>query len=152
KFRRAVADLEAPGYAVANAIDGADTNGWTAPFTLDHLHENHAAAFECAEPVGFPGGTRLLFTINSSHRKENGQLDAEMLGCLRLSATTDAGALSVNPLTASQKKILAVPAEQRTTEQQRELFSTFRWSDPLCAELNKQIETNWAGWPYPPTT
>src|SRR5207247_9730159 len=65
KFRRALADMAAPGFSITNAIDGnADKGGWTPTTTPDHRNQNHCAIFECEEPLGFPGGTRLLITIH----------------------------------------------------------------------------------------
>lgn len=152
KFRSAVADSAAPGFNINNAIDGnTDRNGWTPAATPDRRNQNHTAVFECQEPVGFPGGTKLEFTIHESMDKES-KLEAHSLGCFRLSATTSAGPLKVSPLTAEQRKLLAIAPEKRTPEQQRELFSVFRRFDPGFAELNKQIADAWTNWPYPPTT
>src|SRR5208337_3799306 len=72
KFRRALADQEAPGFSVTNAIDGVtDKGGWTAALTPDRRNQNHCAVFECAKPVGFAGGTRLLFTLHSTFDNES---------------------------------------------------------------------------------
>ena len=153
KFRRAVADLEAPGYAVTNAIDGnTEKGGWTASLTPDHRNQNHEAAFECAEPIGFPGGTRLYITVHQMHKGEDAKLDCQMLGCLRLSLTTNSGALKVDPLTPEQRKLLAISGDQRTLEQKRELFGVFRLSEPSLGEVNKQIAEVWTNWPAVTTT
>ena len=56
KFRRAVADLEAPGFSVTNAIDGnLEKGGWAASLTPDHRNQQHVAAFECAEILRVSG-------------------------------------------------------------------------------------------------
>ncbi|HTL16910.1 MAG TPA: DUF1549 and DUF1553 domain-containing protein, partial [Patescibacteria group bacterium] len=161
KFRRALADMEAPGFAVTNAIDGnTEKGGWTPTATPQHRNENHYAIFESSEPVTLNGDSRLLITL---HQMFNGddknkgldtdsKLDCHLLGCLRLSATTDPLPSSVDLLAPAQQNLLAIPAEQRTPEQKRELFSIFRLSDPGCAELNKQIDELWEKWPYPATT
>src|SRR5262249_1682930 len=97
KFRRAVADMEATGYSVTNAIDGkAEGGGWCPSFTPDHRNENHQAVFECEEPVGFPGGTRLEFIIHQPY-DDKSKLDCHMLGSFRLSATTNLGPLKAEP-------------------------------------------------------
>ncbi|HWX19313.1 MAG TPA: DUF1549 domain-containing protein [Candidatus Binatia bacterium] len=152
KFRRALADAEAPGFSVTNAIDGkTDKGGWTPCVTPERRNQNHWAVFECEQPLGFPGGTRLLFTIYQSFDSET-KLDCHMLGSLRVSATTDPAPLTVDPLSAAQRQWLAIPADQRSPEQQRELFNVFRLSDAAFAELNKEIDKAWADWPYPATT
>ncbi len=152
KFRRALADAEAPGFSVTNAIDGnTEKGGWTAALTPDRRNQDHRAVFECEEPVGFPGGTRLQITIYESFDSES-KLDCHMLGCFRLSATTNPAPLKVDPLTAAQRNWLAIPAGQRCPEQRRELFDVFRLSDPSFAELNKQIDQIWTNWPSSPMT
>jgi hypothetical protein len=161
KFRRAAADLEAPGFGISNAIDGkTDKGGWTPAVTPERRNENHCAVFECEEPVGFAGGTHLLFTLTETFKPDDkshgldaeSKLDCHLLGCFRLSATTDRGPLTVDPLSPEQRQWLAVPSARRSPEQQRELFNVFRRSDPAFTELNKQIDQAWTDWPYPPTT
>jgi len=139
KFRRALADEEAPGFSVTNAIDGnTDKGGWSPALTPDHRNRNHRAVFECEEPISFPAGTRLQFTIHETMDGDT-KLDCHMLGCLRLSATTKAAPLTVDPLSSEQRKWLAIPAEKLSPEQRLALFDIFRVSDPAFAGLNKQI-------------
>ncbi len=152
RFRRALADAEAPGHGITNAIDGhADGAGWTPTLTPEHRNENHCAVFECTEPVGFPGGTHLLITLDETYDSKS-KLDCHTLGSLRLSATTDATPLGLDPVTAEQRRLLGVPASKRSLEQERELFSVFRHYDPQFSELNQQIDAAWLQWPYPATT
>jgi len=152
-FRRAIADMEAPGFSVTNAIDGnLEKGGWAATLTPDHRNQNHVAAFECAEPFGFPGGTKLLITVHQLRKPEDEKLDCTMIGCLRLSVTTNAGPLKVAPLPPALLAVLAIPVEKRSAEQQRELFGRFRLSDPSFTELNQQIGQVWTNWLYPTTT
>jgi hypothetical protein len=58
----------------------------------------------------------------------------------------------LDPLSPEQRQWLALPAGQRSPEEQRELFEVFRRSDSACAELNGQIDKLWATWPEVPTT
>src|SRR6185503_19672104 len=99
KFRRARADMEAPGFSITNAIDGnTEKGGWTAATVPVRRNAEHRAVFECAEPIaGFPGGTRLHIAIYQKHSSGDGhsgeldketKLDCHTLGCFRLSATT----------------------------------------------------------------
>ena len=153
KFRRAVADMEAPGFSVTNAIDGnLEKGGWCPSYTPDHRNQNHVAAFECEQPFGFPGSTKLAIIVHELRRGEDEKVDCTMLGCLRLSVTTNASLPGVNPLPPAARTLLTVPAERRSPAQQRELFRVFRLSDPAFAELNQKIEEAWKDWPYPPTT
>jgi hypothetical protein len=152
KFRRALADQEAPGFGITNAIDGnTEKGGWSPAVTPDRRNQDHRAVFECAEPFGFPGGTRLIATL---HEKFDGEskLDCHMLGCLRLSVTTNAAPLKVDPLSTEQRRVLEIPLAERSPEQTRDLFNAFRLSDPGFAELDRQIDAAWADWPAAPTT
>jgi hypothetical protein len=156
KFRRALADMEAPGFSIANTIDGeADKGGWTPALTPNGRNQNHVAIFECSEPIaGFEGGTRLhiaLHQLVKSDEKDK-DLDCHMLGCLRLSATTEATPLHVDPLSPVQRQLLAVAPGQRTPEQRRELFNVFRLSQDGFIGFNKKIDDGWTNWPYPATS
>ncbi len=158
KFRRALADQEAPGFSITNAIDGdTEKGGWTPAITPDRRNENHCAIFECSEPCGFPGGTRLHLTIHQKSDYKDGvdketKLDCHMLGRLRLSATTNPGPLKVDPLSPEQRRLLAKPTQERSPEEKRQLFSGYRLSDAAFTNLNQQIDNAWTNWPYPPTT
>ena len=160
KFTRAATSAEAPGFGIANAIDGkTDAGGWSPSITPDHRNRNHAAVFQCAEPVGFPGGTRLLIELHQKYEKEKdgeGDKDSKLaghtLGCVRLSVTTNTATLEADPLTAAQRKILATPADKRTPKQQKQLFSVFRLADTNCTTLNSNIANAFKDWPYPPTS
>jgi uncharacterized protein DUF1553/uncharacterized protein DUF1549 len=161
KFRRAIADMEAPDFAVTNAIDGnTEKGGWTAATVPVRRNSEHRAVFECAEPVvGFPDGTVLKFTVYQKHSNGDGHngaldkdsgLDSHAFGRFRISATTETAPLKVDPLTPAQRKILVT--RERTPEQQRELANVFRYHDPSFAAVNKQIEQVLTNWPYAATT
>jgi hypothetical protein len=163
KFSRALASQEAPGFSITNAIDGnTEKGGWTSSLVPVRRNHEQRAVFECAEPIqGFPDGTTLEFGIYQKHSSGDGhsgeldketKLDCHAFGRLRLSATTQPGPLRVDPLDASQRKLLAIPAEQRTQEQTRELFDVFRFSDPALAKLNTELDSPWTNWAYAATT
>lgn len=159
KFKRAVADMEAPGFAITNVIDNnTNKGGWTPSRTPDHRNQTHLAVFECSEPLGFPGGTRLTVRLNQKfHAGEKGidtdsGLECHMFGCVRLSVTTNSGPLSVDPLSASQRLALAAPQDKRSPEQIRDLFEAFRYSAPDLTNVNLRVEQAWATWPYPAMT
>ena len=161
QFRRALADFEAPGFSITNAIDGElEKGGWTPTLSAERRNENHVAVFECEEPVGFPGGTRLVFTIYQTLKADDksGGLDAEskldchLLGSFRLGATTDPVPLTVDPLSPEQRQWLTVDSSQRPKEQTHELFDVFRHGEAGFASLNQEIDQLWANWPTVPTT
>jgi mono/diheme cytochrome c family protein len=161
KFRRALADCEAPGFGIANAIDGElEKGGWTPTLTAERRNQNHVAVFECEQPIGYPGGTRLVFTIYQTFKSDDksggldteSKLDCHLLGSFRLSATTNPTPLKIDPLSPDQRQWLSQRPDQFSPEQTRELFDVFRHEEPGFADLNRQIEHRWANWPSVPTT
>ncbi len=160
KFRRAIADIEAPGFGVAKAIDGdTDKGGWTAFTAPIRRNTEHRAVFESEEPIaGFPGGTVLKFTVYQKHANGDGHsgapdkesgLDSHAFGRFRISATVRPTPLKVDPLAPTQRRVLAIPLDQRTPEQQRELANAFIYRDATFAKQVDQVLTNW---PYAATT
>jgi len=157
KFRRAAASAEAPGFSITNVIDGkTDKGGWTASVLPVLKNTEHRAVFECAEEIPqFPGGTRLQFTIYQKHESSDAKdagLDCHAFGRFRLSATTNAAPLKVDVFTKEHRKLIAIAPDQRTTDQQRELFNVFRRQDSSFAKLNERIDSQWTNWVYVPTT
>ncbi|MFH1268760.1 MAG: hypothetical protein ABIK89_23795, partial [Planctomycetota bacterium] len=63
---------------VAAAIDGNEKTGWSVHPQQGH---RHAAVFQVEKPLGFPGGTKLTFTL------VQGYPDGHNLGRLRLAVT-----------------------------------------------------------------
>lgn len=162
-FRRAVADVEAPGFSITNAIDGnIEKGGWTASTVPVLRNREHRAVFECTEPIqGFPGGTRLQFTLYQKHSSGDGHsgaldkesgLDCHTLGRFRLSATTQPGPLPVDPLSPKQHQLLDNAADKSTPEQKRALFDIYRYQDSAFANLNRNIDNTFTNWPYAPTS
>ncbi len=163
KFVRAIADMEAPGFSITNAIDGnIEKGGWTAATVPVRRNSEHRAVFECAQPIpSFPGGTRLHITVQQKHSNGDGhsgepdsetKLDCHLFGRFRISATTRPGTLKVDPLTPEERRWLAISPSERTVEQQRSLFNVWRFTEPSLAATNQEIDKVWATWPYVPTT
>lgn len=163
KFARALADMEAPGFSITNTIDGnIEKGGWTAAVVPVRRNTEHRAVFECAEPIrGFAGGTRLHIILQQKHSNGDGhsgdpdqetKLDSHSFGRFRLSYTTETGPLMVDPLSAEQRKWLAVPVHDRTPAQKRGLFNAMRFSDPSFAKANEEIDQVWREWPDAATT
>jgi len=55
------ADFSQPGLDVSHAIDDSPTSGWAID---PHVGQSHVAIFDFAEPVGYPGGCRLMVTLD----------------------------------------------------------------------------------------
>jgi hypothetical protein len=162
-FRRALADMEAPGFAVSNAIDGnTEKGGWTAATVPIRRNSEHRAVFECTEPIaGFPGGTRLKFVVYQKHSNGDGhsgaadaesKLDCHTFGRFRISATTDPAPLTVDPLTKEQRALLARTGASRIADEKRPLFDVYRFHATNFAKLNRDIDNALTNWAYASTT
>jgi hypothetical protein len=57
-----------------------------------------------------------------------------------------------DPVPLSVRRILAIPAAQRTAAQRREIFSAYRTTVSQWASENERIAELWRDWPYGSTT
>ena len=147
-LRNASADYSQNGFDVAAAIDGTDTNktGWAVDDGPGRRNRSRVAVFETKEPLGFPGGTILTFTMKQIHGGEH------TLGRFRLSATAGPTPVKADPLSKELRATLDVALVERTRDQQRTLFSAYRITDKTLAEANKKIASLMDQWPIAPTT
>ncbi|MGI8966312.1 MAG: PSD1 and planctomycete cytochrome C domain-containing protein [Limisphaerales bacterium] len=142
-FTNATADFSQKDFPVSAAIDGMTTNktGWGGEDLPGRRNRNHVAVFETKTNIGFAGGTILNFTLHQDFGGEH------TIGRFRLSAITEKRSLQADPLSKTQREILAVPMEKRSKEQQRQLFSAYRLTDVRFAETTKKIDEEQAKWP-----
>lgn len=150
EFRKALADVEASGFPASAMTDGVTTNGgWATAFTAGRRNQERRAVFEATQPVGFPGGTRLLLTVHSKLSDDlqgrHERVSNFIPGRVRLSATTQKEPLTVDPLSESQRRRLL--AATRTPEQTAELFRVFLFQDPALTESARQWDELWKDWP-----
>ena len=147
-LRHATADYSQKGFPVADAIDGNATNkgGWSVGDLPGRRNVDRQAVFETVKPLGFKEGTWLKFTMNQVYGGEH------CLGRFRLSVTTGKQPMEADPLTRQARAILDVPPDERTHDQQRELFGFYRLTDASLADFNKSIDDEQAKWPKAPTT
>jgi hypothetical protein len=106
------ADFDQDGWTAAKAIDGNLKTAWGI---YPHVGKPHAAVFEFRQPVGFPGGSLLIFTLEQQHG------GGHLIGRLRLAATTAPRPVPVDLLPPEITTILAVPREARSDAQRAEL-------------------------------
>ena len=152
-FRRAQADQQVAGFEAARMIDGITTNavGWSSAQGAGRRNEERRAVFQAAEPFGFPGGSRILVSVNCKPpgglSVPGGKVSNHLIGRARLSLTTEPGEIAAAPLSTRQSALLAVPAAQRTPEQVRELFHVFLFQDPGLESSAKEWDTLRDAWP-----
>jgi Protein of unknown function (DUF1549)/Protein of unknown function (DUF1553)/Planctomycete cytochrome C len=152
-FRRAAADVEPVGFGAALMIDGVTTNatGWSSAQGPGRRNQERRAVFEAAQPFGFPGGTRLLISVNCKPpgglSVPGGKVSNYLIGRARLSLTTEPGEIRADPLSSRQAALLALAPERRTPEQVRELFRVFLFQDPKLEGAAKEWDALWDPWP-----
>lgn len=138
-LQKAQADFTQAGFNVALAIDGnaGNQNAWAV---ANAGGVTHWATFELKDPLPSEGGTILKFVIHQNHNAKQ-----HLLGRFRLSATQQASP-GLN-LSESLQALAAVPAEQQTDEQKKQLDEWFRKSDSTV--VAKTNELNEAKKPLP---
>jgi hypothetical protein len=139
KLQRASADFSQSGFAVAGAIDGNPGTGWAI---LPQAGRDHAALFETADNVGFPGGTRLVVVLDQQFGGKH------TLGRFRLRLSTSPRPLKLKEELPSEiAAIISTPADKRTDPQKQQLARYFRSLDPEYARLSQGLGSyaRWAG-------
>ncbi len=144
-FSKAEADFERPDSPLTNALDADPKSGWSSDAGPGRRNQDRKLVFTAKTPFGFDGGTNLAFTL--AHMAGGVQIT----GRFRLSVTTEP-APPFDPLPTSIRHILAIPAAERTKEQQREAFSHFIGVDPRSATAREEIEEVMKPWPDGATT
>ncbi|MCI0524054.1 MAG: PSD1 and planctomycete cytochrome C domain-containing protein [Acidobacteria bacterium] len=146
------ADFELPEAPAKNVIDGDFKTHWSSDAGPVKRNQSRQFVFETLKNVEFQGGAALTFQLA---QKRNDTIDTDQrqpnIGRFRISVT-DAPNPKADPLPASVRAILSIPADQRTNEQRREIFAYYRTIDPAFAEANKKIDELMKDWPYGATT
>jgi hypothetical protein len=145
-------DFERPDFLVKNVIDGNPKTHWNGDAGPGRRNQDREIVFVSSQPSGFDGGTTLTFQVA---QKFDESIDLRggkpNIGRFRISITTAANP-KADPLPANVRRILAIPAEKRSREEQREVFGYYRTTVPEWAEANKKIDELMKEWPYGATT
>ncbi|HKC84806.1 MAG TPA: DUF1549 and DUF1553 domain-containing protein, partial [Blastocatellia bacterium] len=146
------ADFELPDSPAKNVIDGNLKTHWSSDAGPVRRNQSRQFVFETQKSVGYDDGVALTFQLA---QKRDDTIDTEQrqpnIGRFRISVT-DAPNPKADPLPASVRAILSTPADRRSKEQRREVFSFYRTIDPVFVEANKKIDELMKEWPYGPTT
>jgi cytochrome c553 len=125
---RALADFNQDGWDIAKAIDGQRGTAWGI---YPAVGKPHAAVFVFKEPVRFPGGARLIVTLEQLHG------GGHLIGRPRLSATSaavTAAEITLQPLPANIQNILAKPAQERN-DSERAVLAHYALTQKVEADL-----------------
>jgi len=165
KFTRATADFDQPEAPLEPnfedksgrrrvtgpaefAIDGKDETAWGIDAGPGRRNQPRHAVFECSTPVGFPGGTILVFHPTQNHGGWNSDdIMNNNLGRFRFSATTNTGPIKADTVPALVREVLAITPERRSPAQVEAVFSYWRSTVPEYKQANDQIEALWKEWP-----
>jgi hypothetical protein len=137
KFRRATASFSQKAFDVSElltAAGGDRQHGWAIN---PEFHKAHWALFECAEPVGFAGGSTITVKLVQNYG------GGRTIGRLRLSAVT--GELDHPAVPAEIGRILARPPGERTASQARKLADYQASQDPMISGLREKLGKVQAG-------
>jgi hypothetical protein len=132
KLKAASADFSQQDFPIANAIDDSPESGWAIH---PEVGKPHAAIFELERRLELPAGAKLQVVL--SFQSKFGQ---HQLGRFRLSSTYATNPHAAGSLPDGVAAALALPADQRTTEQKAEIQKYYReqvssLSRGLLAEL-----------------
>jgi hypothetical protein len=132
-LQNARATFSQSGFEVQKAIDNNLGTGWAlAP----QLGKNHAAVFETKGKIGFPGGTKLTFTLEQHHADK-----VHTIGRLRLAVTTMKPPVPLQELVpANVAKILHKPADKRSDAEKSALVAYYRSTDAELGRLQRAVD------------
>ncbi|HWN93973.1 MAG TPA: DUF1549 and DUF1553 domain-containing protein, partial [Methylomirabilota bacterium] len=112
KIASASADFNQSGWTIDHALDGKEKTAWGVH---PKVGESHHAVFRFKEPLTCGHETKLTFVLKQLHG------DGHLIGCLRLSATSERSPATTIALPFEQERILALPRSKRTEEEQATL-------------------------------
>jgi len=130
-FSKAVASFSQESYGVALAIDGNAGTGWAV---APQFGKAHVALFHLQEPLAFPDGARLTFTLDQQFPGKD-----HNLGRFRLAVTTAPNPVLTDSLPPQVVQALAVPPEKRSNEQQAALLNYYRSQDGELVRLSRAV-------------
>ncbi len=111
EFARATADFNQTDWEVSKAIDGNPQTAWGI---FPQVGRSHVASFELKQPLSASAGMQLTVVLKQLHGGRH------LLGRLRIAISSAPGAVEAFP-PEKVEEILAIPAPQRSQEQQWEL-------------------------------
>jgi hypothetical protein len=146
--------------SIAAALDDNPSSGWAVD---PRFGTNHAAIFEFAEPVGFPGGTRLEvrleFFVNARHNIGRPRLSVTRSEHAPLESPTIPTEVAVllkklpSPLRSGRPETAATPAIATLNEEERrKLLRWWKTTEPGWRALQAKIDEHQNQLPKPKLT
>ncbi|MEO8426729.1 MAG: PQQ-dependent sugar dehydrogenase [Verrucomicrobiota bacterium] len=124
-LKNPIADYSQTDWEIAATLDGDTNTGWGI---LPQVGQPHQAVFETPNLSGFPGGTRLTFTLKQNYGYQ------ATIGRFRILIAT-----RTNGLPNDIADILNLAPENRTDQQRADLAAYYRSIDPSLQSIRNQI-------------
>jgi hypothetical protein len=149
----ATADFSSDAAPIKLAIDGDPKTSWSPDAGPLLRNQDRKAVFRTAKAVGYESGTLLTFALAQKgyNAGRTEKLEVPNIGRFRISVTTAANP-HADPLPAGLRRILNIPAAERTEEQRRAVFRYYRTTVTEFAEANKAASDLVRRWPDAATT
>jgi len=128
------ADFSQNGYNIKTVLDGQMPGGGNGWATAPKFGQNRFASFETSEPIGAAGSSLLTFKLHQVFNSKQ-----HSIGRFRISVTNSPQPIQLQGLPEAIAKIVALPAEQRTPEQQAALLKHYRGIDPQLKKLQQAV-------------
>jgi len=129
-FGSARADWEQQYYRAEHAVDRNPKTGWAIG---PKFGQPHFLIAQLKAPLNLHDTARLIFRFDSYHGNNH------TIGHLRLSVTTEQDPEAFWPVPASVADLLAIPAAQRTLEQQQQLAAHYRTFSPTIRRIEREL-------------
>ena len=130
EFKRAKADFSQKGWGVKGAIDDKIETGWAIS---PQQGKSHVAVFGLAETLVISKSITLKFTLSQQYG------NSLLLGRFRI-LTSNQSYDSLDTSLLNLSELAAIPAEQRSPSQQKQLTEDFRKVYPATAKIQEQLE------------
>jgi hypothetical protein len=130
-FKNARATFSQAQFEIKKAIDNNPKTGWAVS---PQFGRKHVAVFETKQPFGFPSGAKLTFTLLQQYEGKD-----HNIGRLRLSVTNMKPPVPFEGLPDNIARIITIPREKRTAEQQAAMVNYQRTTDPRLGQLQRAV-------------
>ena len=136
---------------VAYLIDGNNDTAWRADRGPGRRNAESVAVVQFAQPLTYPAGTKLKFSLRFHHSGDDNGRHNTMLGLCRIALTTAPDPVAA-PVDYAAILALGVSANDRTPRQRDAIFTAWRAADEEAGKSTKETEVTWKKFPLGATS
>ncbi len=129
-FSTATADWDQQYYLAEHAVDRNPKTGWAIG---PKFGQRHFLIAELKEPLRHGGGFKVGFKFDSYHG------NSHAIGRWRVSLTSEPDRDALWPVPDEMRRLVAVPAAERTDEQKQRLSAYYRTVSPTIRRLEREL-------------